>query len=146
MRSVIRTSLWFAFTVLLLIAAVDSPANAASVMPASAAISATATVDLPLGLVSSLDTSIVISPAVSSPRLSRLPLSSSNETSSGFRWLLRLNSEDGFVLKVNGNECKVSRLETAGSPFVRYMDLNALCTSTRTQPDSLVISLISFDN
>jgi hypothetical protein len=29
---------------------------------------------------------------------------------------------------------------------VRYMDLNALCTSTRTQPDSLVISLISFDN
>ncbi|HKK20702.1 MAG TPA: hypothetical protein VJ983_04450 [candidate division Zixibacteria bacterium] len=146
MRSVIRTRLWFALTVLLFNAAFNSLANAASLMPVSSAISATATVDLPLGLVSSDDTSIVISPAISSPRLSRLPMSSSNEASADSRWLLRLNSKDGFVLKINGDGCEISRLQTAGSPFVRYVDLNTLCTSTLTRSDSLVISLISVDN
>ncbi len=137
MRPIPRTYLHFLVFTAMVIFGIGSSPFAGAITSMSAAISATATVDFPLGLVSPADTIITTLPNHDRSMPSRTADS---------RWLLRLDASDGFLLRINGEACDISGLTRVGSSFVRYLDLANFVTGTETSQGSVVVTLISTDD
>ncbi len=115
-------------------------ARADTILFDSGAITATATVDLPLGVVSSCDSCLTTAPSLStiSAHVRVVPVDT--------KWLLRVNSVSGSVLRINGADCSIAGLPEGGSPIVRLLDLGALELDENYQADSLVITLLRCDD